>query len=162
MSPEGSGMNTYRCVRCGTEWSKEGPDPIRCPMCRSNRWRDPSVTISCDSCGFVWNSRGHSRRCPRCGTVCSGKASVTVRCRFCGSITDHPEGSIPSACPGCGRPGWIDSSESHRRSNVMEIDDSQESEMLRMASEGMSAVQIARELGASFESVMFVLKNKKK
>ncbi len=144
-------MPAFTCIRCGNEWTKEGPEPVRCPRCRTFYWRSPYPVVPCLSCGFSWTPRGAPKRCPRCGSHDMGEVRIRARCRHCLSLATFPMGSTPEICPSCLRDDWIDGEGS--RSGA--APKGTKAERIReLSASGMSSVDIARELDIPFATVM--------
>ena len=51
-------MKLNLCLRCGHEWVKRIPHPIRCPKCRSPYWdrprRNPKGMLSADDAAALY------------------------------------------------------------------------------------------------------------
>ena len=74
MSPTIPLSSLLRCARCSYEWiPRKDQLPKRCPKCRSIKWNDPHLRVTCLRCGHTWNSHnGAPKRCPSC-PLCSSK-----------------------------------------------------------------------------------------
>ena len=70
MSPTLPISSLLRCARCSYEWIPRKDElPKRCPKCRSIKWNDSHLRVTCLRCGHTWNSHnGSPKRCPSCGT----------------------------------------------------------------------------------------------
>lgn len=99
---------TLTCVRCLYEWiPRKGTLPERCPQCRSVRWNNPNLAVSCLRCGHAWDSRdGNPTRCPSCGSYKWNVPREFYGCCKCGYSWFMKNSRVPARCPRCGSRDW--------------------------------------------------------
>ena len=86
MSPTIPLSSLLRCARCSYEWTPRKDElPKRCPKCRSIKWNDSHLRVTCLRCGHTWNSHnGSPKRCPSCGTHQWNTPPRSYTCKRCG------------------------------------------------------------------------------
>lgn len=96
------------CQRCSYEWTpRKDQLPKRCPRCRSVKWNDPHLKVTCVRCGHTWNSHdGNPKRCPSCGSHQWNVPLNSYTCKRCGNFWESKGSRTPKRCPSCGSRLW--------------------------------------------------------
>lgn len=108
MHPQFAPESRLVCHRCSYEWMpRRGQPPKRCPRCRSVKWNNPDLKVTCVRCGHTWNSHdGKPKRCPSCGSHQWNVPLRSYRCLRCGASWDSKSSHMPKRCPSCGTRLW--------------------------------------------------------
>ncbi len=151
------------CARCSYEWMprKDGL-PKRCPKCRSIKWNDPSLKVTCQRCGHSWNSHnGTPKRCPSCGTHQWNVPPRVFTCKRCNYTWNAKGSKVPRKCPSCSSKDWaVGRDEDTRRASKhdSEIDEATEGVVVREYRRGSSCVDISIAHGIPYSLVYDIVR----
>lgn len=147
MSPEKATSGTLSCARCSYIWIPRKEElPKRCPKCRSIKWNNPNLKITCLRCGHSWNSHnGTPKRCPSCGTHQWNVPPQEHECKRCGYVWHSKGRKVPCRCPMCTSRSWSqDIDEFEEKSKRHAEEDSLYDEIIMKGyRSGMSCVDIS-------------------
>lgn len=145
-----------KCCRCNYVWvPRKQESPARCPSCRSIKWNQPHLKVSCKRCGHEWNSHdGSPIRCPGCGSSKWNQAPMQYICGKCGHNWVPKGGRPPRRCPECASRDWnrSRSKEVNDRADVYSNEQLDIIEVLSKA--GRNPVQISAETHIPFSIVI--------
>ncbi|MDO5861217.1 MAG: hypothetical protein Q4Q58_00160 [Thermoplasmata archaeon] len=160
MTPTSTHVGPLVCVRCSYEWipRKEEP-PKRCPRCRSIKWNDEHLRVTCLRCGHMWNSHdGNPKRCPKCGSHQWNVPPRTFECKRCGNVWDSKGSKMPKRCPSCYSRQWdterVPEEEPEGRSSA---DAELETAVMDAYRKGHGCVQISIALGVPYSVVRGII-----
>lgn len=163
MSQNPTSGSMLRCARCSYEWSPRKDElPKRCPKCRSIKWNDPHLTVTCLRCGHTWNSHnGTPKRCPSCGTHQWSTPPRSFTCKRCGYSWNAKGSKVPRKCPMCSSKEWSSDREAETRKVVKEeseADIMMEKMIVGEYRRGRSCVDISIARGLPYSKVYEIVK----
>ncbi len=164
MPPEKAVSSSLKCARCSYVWTPRGDDnPKRCPKCRSIKWNNPELKVTCLRCNHTWNShKGVPKRCPSCGTHQWNVPPQEFTCKRCGYVW-HSKGSrIPCRCPMCTTRTWAQDVDElgHRKSKKQAgpADGAYDELILKEYRRGLSCVDISIARNIPYSTVYDVVR----
>ena len=163
MSPTIPLGSLLRCARCSYEWiPRKDQLPKRCPKCRSIKWNDPHLRVTCLRCGHTWNSHnGAPKRCPSCGTHQWNTPPRSYTCKRCGYSWNAKGTKVPRKCPLCSSKDWASEREVdiHRISPQMEeVDSVLEGLIMGEYRKGRTCVDISIAQGIPYSLVFEIVR----
>lgn len=163
MPPDKATSGAVKCARCSYIWTPRGDEhPKRCPKCRSIKWDNPELKVTCLRCNHTWNSHnGTPKRCPSCGSHQWNTPPQEHTCKRCGYVWHSKGNKLPCRCPMCTTRTWaqdIDELGRKRPRKVVPIDGSFEEVIMKAYRHGMSCVDIAISKNIPFSKVYDVIR----
>ena len=163
MSPTKPLSSLLRCARCSYEWIPRKDElPKRCPKCRSIKWNDSHLRVTCLRCGHTWNSHnGSPKRCPSCGTHQWNTPPRSYTCKRCGYSWNAKGTKVPRKCPLCSSKDWASEREADFQrapSRESEVDAVLEGLILGEYRKGRSCVDISISEGIPYSLVFETVK----
>ncbi len=149
------------CVRCSYEWMPRKEQlPKRCPKCRSVKWNESHLRVSCRRCGHEWNSHdGNPSRCPSCGSYKWNEPLNSFTCKRCGNSWTAKGGKVPRRCPGCYSRSWNREPEPEQDKKP-EVGAEIESKIIDLYRAGKGCVDISISMGLPFGVVRGVIRDR--
>lgn len=163
MSPEKATSSTLTCARCSYIWIPRKEElPNRCPKCRSIKWNNPNLKITCLRCGHSWNSHnGTPKRCPSCGTHQWNVPPNEYECKRCGYVWHSKGRKTPCRCPMCTSRTWFqeeDVNEPKKNPRAKHEDHSCDDLIMSEYRRGMSCVNISISNNIPYSKVYSVIR----
>ena len=147
------------CSRCSYRWvQRKDALPKRCPRCRSVKWNEPDLRVTCLRCGHSWNSHdGSPKRCPKCGSHQWNVPLRTFKCLRCGNVWESKGSRSPKRCPACCSRQWNVEPEPESSDEGDRRDAETEKAILSAYRAGKGCVDISIELGVPYSVVRDVV-----
>ncbi len=148
------------CVRCSYEWMPRKEQlPKRCPNCRSVKWNEANLRVTCMRCEHTWNSHdGNPKRCPNCGSHQWNVPPRSFTCKRCSKTWESKGNKIPKRCPSCFSKRWNIDRDMETITNNDPNDSSEDEESIRkLYRKGLGCVDISIELGLPYGLVRAVI-----
>ncbi len=163
MSPNQTSGSLLRCARCSYEWVPRRDElPKRCPKCRSIKWNDPHLKVTCLRCSHTWNSHnGAPKRCPSCGTHQWSTPPRSYTCKRCGYSWNAKGTKVPRKCPMCSSKEWSTDRDAESRRVIREESESElaiESLIVGEYRKGRSCVDISISRGLPYSKVYEIVR----
>lgn len=160
MSPTSAHPGTLTCVRCSYEWiPRKAELPKRCPRCRSIKWNDEHLRVTCLRCQHTWNSHdGNPKRCPKCGSHQWNVPPRSFQCKRCGNSWESKGSKVPKRCPACYSRNWnVEPSPDDAPPRAPSVDSDLEDAVIEMYRKGNGCVSISIDLGIPYSTVRGIL-----
>ncbi len=147
------------CVRCSYAWTPRKEQlPKRCPGCRSIKWNDSNLRVTCLRCDHVWNSHdGNPKRCPKCGSHQWNVPASVHTCKRCGRSWESKGNSVPKRCPSCFSKKWDVEREPDEMEDMVGEYNDVDLTILEAYRAGKGCIDISIITGVPFSSVRAVI-----
>jgi predicted Zn-ribbon and HTH transcriptional regulator len=130
-----------------------------CPYCQREFHVSEGTArrrVTCNRCGFTWNSRtGSPRKCPRCGSYAWNSPTQKCECRQCHHVWNPRKSVQPQRCPNCKSKLWNNAFVTEQRKSAV---GRFEAGVIADYRSGEGCLAIAEKRGMALFSVMNVIK----